>query len=126
MTDYTETMDKVFAQTETWMKPVVTANKVAVNNFEKLVDFQMKAWQKYVDLSMNQLKAAAEIDSPKAFQAYMGQQMETAGKFRQHMMDDFKALSEMGTDFKDDFTKLTENNIQKIKETATKTAQKAA
>jgi phasin family protein len=108
------------------MKPVINANKVTVSNFEKFVDFQMKAWQKYVDLGMNQLKAAAEVDSPKAFQSYLNKQVEVAGAVRQQMLNDFKALTEMSTHFKDDFTKLTENNVQEIKEAVSKASSKAA
>jgi phasin family protein len=126
MTDYTQNMDKFFAQTENWMKPVINANKVTVSNFEKFVDFQMKAWQKDVYLGMNQLKAAAEVDSPKAFQSYLNKQVEVAGAVRQQMLNDFKALTEMSTHFKDDFTKLTENNVQEIKEAVSKASSKAA
>lgn len=126
MTDYTETLDKVYAQSETWMKPVVNANKIAVTNFEKIVGFQMQAWQKYVDMGIGQMKAAAEIDSPKALQNYMGKQMEAANTVRQHMMDDFKALTEMGNGIKDDFTKLTENSVQEMKEAVNKTTKKAS
>jgi phasin family protein len=119
-------MDKFFAQSENWVKPMVNANKLAVGNFEKFVDFQMKAWQKYVDLGMNQLKAAVEVDSPKAFQSYMSKQVEVASAVRQQMLNDFKELTEMGTHFKDDFTKLTENNVQEIKEAVNKASHKAA
>lgn len=126
MTNYTEAFDKVFAQTETWMKPMVSANQMAVTNFEKIVSFQMKALQKYVDMGLDQMKAAAEVDSPKAFQAYMGKQMETANTVRQHMMDDFKALTEMGNDIKEDYTKLAENSVQDMKEAVNKTTKKAA
>ena len=126
MTDYTETLDKVYAQSETWMKPMANANKIAITNFEKLVSFQMQSWQKYVDMGLGQMKAAAEIDSPKALQTYMGKQMETANTVREHLMDDFKTLSEMGNGIKDDLTKLTENNVQEIKEAVSKTTKKAS
>jgi phasin family protein len=126
MTDYTQTMDKFFAQSENWMKPVINANKVTVSNFEKFVDFQMKAWQKYVDMGMDQLKTAAEVDSPKAFQSYLNKQVEVASAVRQQMLSDFKELTEMSTHFKDDFTKLTENNVQEIKEAVSKASNKAA
>ena len=78
------------------------------------------------DMGMKQLKAAVEVDSPKAFQSYMSKQVEVASAVRQQMLNDFKELTEMGTHFKDDFTKLTENNVQEIKEAVNKASNKAA
>ena len=83
MTAYNETFEKVYAQAGGFIEPVVKTNKLAVANFEKLVDFQFKAMQKYVDFGLAQMKAAAEVDSPKAWQAYVGQQVEAANTVRQ-------------------------------------------
>ena len=125
MSNQADLMNKFYGQTEAFIGPMAKANQVAVANFEKVVDFQFKAWQKYMDMGINQMKAAAEIDSPNALQAFWGKQLETANTVREQIMDDVKVMAELGNDMKDDFSKLTEDNVRNIKTTASK-AKKAA
>lgn len=120
MSNYTEILDKALAQSETYVEPLVRANKLAVANVERVIELQLKALQKYVDLGIAQLKAAAEIDSPKALQAYFGKQIEVANTFRQQLLDDVKAWTELSTDLKDEFTKLAEDNVKEFKAAAAK------
>ena len=45
---------------------------------------------------------------------------------RQHMLDDIKALTELGSDMREDMTKMAEDNVKEFKTAATKTAKKVA
>lgn len=123
---YTDTLNNLYSQTGTFAAPVVKANQVVVNNFEKLIDLQMKSLQEYVEIGIGNMKAAAEVDSPSALQRYFGKQSETVNVLRQKMMNDVKALTELGTTFREDMTKLTEASIKDMKTATNKAAKKAA
>ena len=123
---YEDMMNKSFAQTENMIEPMVKANKLAVANFEKLVEFQMSAFQAYVDMGLEQLKAASQVNSPQSYQAYLSKQVETANVLRQKMLDDTKALVDLGSGFKDDFAKFAEDNVKEFAKVAPKATKKVA
>lgn len=123
---YDEIFNKSFANTDQLVEPVVKANKLAVTNFEKLVSFQMNAMQTYVDMGLEQLKAAAEVNSPQTFQSFWSKQVEMSNVLRQKVLDDTKALVDLGNGMKDEFTKLAEDNVKEISQAAPKAASKAA
>ncbi|MDX1606093.1 MAG: phasin family protein [Candidatus Competibacterales bacterium] len=117
---YDELFSKSFANAENLVEPMVKANKLAVSNLEKLVNFQLGAMQSYMDMGMEQLRAAAEVNSPQSLQAFWSKQVETANVLRQKMLDDTKALVDMGNGMKDEFTKLAEDNVQEFSKAAPK------
>src|SRR5512143_2853097 len=80
--------------------PMIKANKLVVTEVERLVNFQMGALRYYVDIVLNQLKAAAEISDVSGLQEFIKGQVEVTDKVQQRMIDDTKALTELGTDFK--------------------------
>lgn len=123
---YDEIFNKSFANADQLVEPVVKANKLAVTNFEKLVSFQMNAMQTYVDMGLEQLKAAAEVNSPQTFQSFWSKQVEMSNVLRQKVLDDTKALVDLGNGMKDEFTKLAEDNVKEISQAAPKAASKAA
>ena len=100
--------------------PLVKTNKLVVAELERLVNFQMGVLRYYVDMVMNQLKAAAEISDVKSLQEFVQGQTEVAGKVRQRMMDDAKALAELGTGFKADLDALAKESTEEL--TVKKTA----
>lgn len=124
--NFNDVMNPFFNQAQNFAAPMVKANKMAVANLEKVVDFQLKTWQKYTEMSLDAIKAAAEIDSPKAFQAYVTKQAENATAVRQEVMDDFKAWAEIGTDIREDFNRLAEQNTADLKAASSKSSKKAA
>lgn len=111
-------MNNLFAtaveQTQPFMTPVAKANQLAVANLEKLVTLQMDALRTYVDLGLKQLKAVAEISDPESLKAFYASQLGVAGTVRQKVMDDVKALTELGTDFKAQCDTLTEENVTEL------------
>lgn len=123
---YDEIFNKSFANADQLVEPVVKANKLAVTNIEKLVSFQMNAMQTYVDMGLEQLKAAAEVNSPQTFQSFWSKQVEMSNVLRQKVLDDTKALVDLGNGMKDEFTKLAEDNVKEVSQAAPKAASKAA
>ncbi|MFO1350286.1 MAG: phasin family protein [Gammaproteobacteria bacterium] len=118
--------DKTLVQTEVFVAPLLKANKLAVANFERVVNYQLSALQYYVDLSLAQLRAAAEIDSPQKLYSFFNKQMETATSVRQRFVEDAKALTEISNDIKEDFTKLAEDSAKEFAKNTKPVAKKAA
>lgn len=126
MSQTSDTISKMYSQMQNFADPMVKANKMAAENLEKVIDFQLKTFQKYTDMSLQAIKAAAEIDSPSAFQAYVSKQVEAATAVRQEMLEDFKAWTEISTDIREDMQKFADDRIKNGKAAATKAAKKAA
>ncbi len=120
-----EAFNSIFEQAQSAMGPVVKANKLAVSNFEKLVSFQMAAVQGYVDMGLKQLKSAVEVSSIEDLQNLMNTQVEYLASLRQKMLDDAKAIADLGNGFKADFDKLAEENVSEISDKASKVTGRA-
>jgi phasin family protein len=94
--------------------PMLKANKLVVAEVERLVNFQMGALRYYVDIVINQLKAAAQVSDVGGLQEFVKGQVEVANKVRQRVMDDAKALTELGTDFKADLDALAKEGVEDL------------
>ncbi len=94
--------------------PMLKANKLVVTEVERLVNFQMGALRYYVDIALNQLKAAAQVTDVSSLQEFVKGQVEVANKVRQRVMDDTKALTELGTDFKADLDALAKESAEDL------------
>lgn len=121
-----DVFNTVIEQTQSYVAPVVKANKLAVTNLEKLVSFQFEAAQSYVDLGIRQLKAAAEVSNPQDLQSFFGSQVEFLNVLRQKLLDDTKAIADLSAGFKAEFDKLAEENVTELTEKATKVTRAAA
>ena len=94
--------------------PMIKANKLVVGEVERLVNFQMGALRYYVDIVLNQFKAAAEVSDVTSLQEFVKGQVEVANKVRQRVMDDAKVLTELGTDFKADLDALAKESTEEL------------
>ncbi len=117
---YDDMFKKNFSNMESMLEPMVKANKMVIANMEKLASFNMATMQSYVDMSLEQMKAASEVNSPQALQAFWTKQVETANAMRQKMMDDAKALADMGNGMRDEFAKLAEESVKQVNKNAPK------
>ncbi|MDS4021268.1 MAG: phasin family protein [Candidatus Competibacter sp.] len=93
---------------------LVKANKMFVENMEKIMVFQMNALKSYMDIGFNQMKAAAEITDVKSFQDFYKRQTEIAKTVQQKMMNDAKAMSDMATRFKTEIDGLTKATLEDV------------
>lgn len=128
---YEEMFSKSFSNMEGMIEPMLKTNKLAVAQLERLVSFQMSTLQSYVDLGLEQMKSAAEINGPQSLQAFWSKQVEVGSALRQKLLDDTKTLVDLGNGMKDEFTKLAEDNVKEFTKAAPKapgqsTAKKAA
>lgn len=93
---------------------VVKANRLFVENMEQVLVFQMSALQSYLNMGLNQLKAAAEISDAKSLQDFCKRQTEIAKVVQEKLMSDAKAMMNMATHFKAEFDDLTQATLGEI------------
>lgn len=93
-------------------EPLVKTNKLLVQNMEKMMVFQMNALKSYLDIGLNQMKAAAEITDVKSFQDFCKRQTEIAQTVQQKLMSDAKAMSDLATRFKVEMDNLTKATLE--------------
>ncbi len=110
----------LFEQSQSVLAPMTKMNQLAVSNLEKLVSLQMGALQAYVNLGMKQLKAAVEISGPDEAHSFMNSQVEVAGIMRKRVLEDAKAFADLGVNYKDELSKLTEENVTEFSQKASK------
>lgn len=92
--------------------PLVKINKLFVENMEKMLVFHMNALKFYFDISLNQMRAAAEVTDMKSFQDFCKRQSEIAQTVQYKLMRDGKAMSDMTLRFKSEMDHLTQATLQ--------------
>ena len=106
-----DTLTKMSDQYQSFLNPVIKANKLSAANLEALVNFQMNALQSYIDLAMSRMKAAADISDPSSLQSFLTSQAEAISGLHQKFMDDTKALGDLTARFKVEFDKLVQESL---------------
>ncbi|MER2557799.1 MAG: phasin family protein [Candidatus Competibacter denitrificans] len=94
--------------------PFTKANQLFAANLEKMVIFQMSAFQSYLDIGLNQMKAAAEITDIKSLQDFYNRQSEIAQTVQQKLMIDAKAMANMAARFKVEMDNLTRATLEDV------------
>lgn len=74
-------------------EPLVRLNRAAAANAENMVAFQMSALNSYLKITLNQLKAAAEITDIASWQDFCQRQTEIAKTVQQKLLIDARAIS---------------------------------
>lgn len=110
-----DAMANMSEQYQKFLAPVLKANKLAAANLETLVNFQMNALQAYVDMAINRMKAAADINDPASLQAFMTSQAEAIASLQRKFVDDARILSELTARFKTEFDQLARDSLSVIK-----------
>ncbi|MCC7219377.1 MAG: phasin family protein [Candidatus Contendobacter sp.] len=105
---------KALEAPQTLPYPVVKANKLFVENMEKMMVFQMNALKSYLDIGFNQMKAAAEIDDVKSLQDFYQRQAEIAQTVQHKMMVDAKAMTDLATRFKGEMGGLAKTTFEDV------------
>lgn len=105
--------DKIAEQYQNFLNPVTKANKLSAANLEALVNFQMNSLQSYINLAMDRMKAAADINDPASLQAFLTEQAQSIGNLHQKFLGDTKALADLMARFKTEFDKLVQDSLPK-------------
>jgi len=73
-------------------EPLIKANQLFAANLEKMVVFQMNVLQSYLNIGLNQMKAAAEINDLNSLQDFYKRQSEIVETMRHKLLIDTKAM----------------------------------
>ena len=102
----------VLENSQPLLTPVVKANQLALADLEKLVTFQTNVLASYADLCLRQLKQSiTPISDPQNLQTFYANQAETASALCRKMVDDGKALFELGASFRAEFNNLIKDSL---------------
>ncbi len=93
-------------------EPLVKANKLMVENIEKMMLFQMNSLKAYMDIGINQMRAAAEINNVKSWQDFCRRQGEIAQTVQQKMLNDARLMSDLAARFKTEMDGLTKTSLE--------------
>ncbi len=102
----TETLSALTKPTKGVLEPVQELNQQAIATIEKLAAHQIDSLKAYTELGVNQLKAAAEVRDVEGLQNLLSKQTDVLRKVGDRLMSDFKAISQMGTNFVSQSTKV--------------------
>ena len=111
-------MNAFTEQAKSFSAPLAKFNSLLVDNMEKMTEFQLKTIKSYADLSLGQMKNAADVKDAESLRTFSSAQAEVAATMNKKIMEDAKAISEMATDFK--------GKIEAIWEESRPTAAKAS
>lgn len=81
---------------QTLPEPWVNANRMFAANVEKMLAFHMNTLESYLGMSMNQLRAAAEVHDVQSFQDFCGRQAQVTKTMRYRLMNEMRTLPYMG------------------------------
>lgn len=93
----------VFVKPEVFFGPFIKANRVSVANVERLVNFYQGILPGYVDLGLNQLKAAVEVSDIESAQAFAKSQFEAVRVLHKMLVNDSNVLVELVKGFTADY-----------------------
>lgn len=105
--------NKPLGTAQAWPEPLIKANKVMIDNVEKMLLFQMNTLKSYCDIGINQLRAAAEITDPHSLQDFCKRQAEIVQTLQCKFMNDTRILSAMAAGFKTEIEGLTRNTLER-------------
>jgi phasin family protein len=106
--------NKALETPQTLPEPLIKTNKLVVENLEKLMVFQMNALKSYLDIGLNQMRAAAEITDLQSMQDFCKRQAEIAQTVQQKLMNDAKAMSDLATRFKTEMDGLAKSTLEDV------------
>lgn len=106
--------NKALVEPQDLIASFVKTNQVLITNAEKMMVFQMNALQSYLDIGINQWKAAAEITDIDSLQDFYKRQTEIAKAVQQKFIIDTKALTTMTVRFKAEMDTLMQATLEDV------------
>jgi phasin family protein len=95
-------------------EPVIKTNKLLVESMEKMMLFQMNALKSYLDIGLNQMRAAAEITDLHSMQDFCKRQAAIAQTVQQKLLNDAKTMSDLATRFKTEMDGLAKSTLDDV------------
>ncbi len=93
---------------------LLKANKLFIANMENILVFQVNAFKSYMDMGVNQLRAAAEITDLESLYDFYKRQAEIAETMQHKLMNDARIMSGMATHFQTEIEHLTKTALDEV------------
>lgn len=93
-------------------EPVLKANRLFIENVEKILIFQMNSLKIYFNIGINQLRAAAEITDLESLQDFCKRQAEIAQTVQCKLLNDARIMANMAARFKTEMDSLTQATLE--------------
>lgn len=98
-------------QFEKYFAPVKELNTLAVNNYEKLLDLQLKYFEDSAKVGVESLKNASAINDAEGFKDFINTQVETSKQFTERAIEDSKTALELGNSYVAEVQKVVKDSI---------------
>ena len=95
----TETLSALTKTTHGVLEPVQQLNQQGLAAMEELASRQMDSLKTYTELGVSQLKVMAEVRDVEGLQNLVSKQTDVLKEVGDRLTSDFKAISQMGTNF---------------------------
>lgn len=112
-------IENLTTQATSFYGPMGKINALMVSNIEKVAEFQLGAIKSYAELAMKQWKQVAEIRDIESLKDFGSNQSEVVSELSQKIVEDMKALGEMGMELKtqvEDIVAEAKNPTEEAKE----------
>jgi phasin family protein len=110
---YNEMIEKTLGQLPAVPEAVVKFNKLAVAKFEKFAHLQFDTYKAFTELTLDQLKAVAEVSDSESLKALWDKQMNVVKNVRVQNDCYVKALTDLSSEFNSEFKQLTGEAVNK-------------
>jgi len=98
-------------QFEKYYAPIKDLNELAVSNYEKLLELQLKFFQDSTKAGIEGLKSAVAINDAEGFKDYINAQVETSKQFTERAIEDGKNAMELGNSYAAEVQKVVKETI---------------
>lgn len=94
--------------------PVLKANRLFIENIEKMLLFQMNSLKTYFDIGINQLRAAAEITDLESLRDFCKCQAEIAQTMQCKLLNDARVMINMANRFRAEMDSLSQTTLEEM------------
>ena len=119
------------------LQPWAKLNQAFLRNAEMMTDFSLNTIKTYSEMSLDNLREVAKVDSPESAKEFSSKQAEILKEVSQKMLADAQKLTELGSCMQDEIMQVmgdvyeetseqVQSTMQQTTEQATKNAQEYA
>ncbi|UZE97846.1 phasin family protein [Alkalimarinus alittae] len=118
-------IENLTSQATAFYGPMGKINALMMSNIEKVAEFQLGAMKSYAELAMKQVKQVAEVRDLESLKTFGTSQSEVASEISKKIVEDMKALGEMGVEFKSQIEEIVSEAKNPAKDATEKPKAKA-
>ncbi len=98
--------------------PLHNINQAMLSNLERITEFSLTTARNYADLGLKQLQAVTSIKDPESLTTFQSSQAQLLTQLNQMVLKDAERLNELGTQLRNDLTKVMGESYQQATQPA--------